>query len=170
MAEGVPRFINPPRYTMATLQHPNLPPMPRGPPPLTPSTTSTSTSSNSSSPTVHRMGIPEKLADLTNSPNTVAAGVGEVLQALAAVTNAPNSKPIMVEFGNRVMAVGRSRMMTMNGRNAFLYMKSKFGLLNASTAFFLEATFEGNEDRYVEIDLDSWEELVVYMHKLRIIS
>jgi len=49
-------------------------------------------------------------------------------------------------------------------------LKSKFGLLNSSAAFFLEATFEGADEQYVEIDLDSWEELVAYMQHLRIMS
>jgi len=49
-------------------------------------------------------------------------------------------------------------------------MKSKFGLLNATTACFIQATFEGNEEQFVEVDLDSWEELVAYMVRLRIIN
>ncbi|KAJ3514799.1 hypothetical protein NLJ89_g2159 [Agrocybe chaxingu] len=112
----------------------------------------------------------DKLTDLATSSNSVAAGFGEIVQALVASSNPPNSRPIMVEFGNRTMAIGRQRMQTMNGRNAFLYMKSKFGLLNATSAFFLEATFEQDVDSFVEIDLDSWEELVAFMHKIRIIS
>jgi hypothetical protein len=51
-----------------------------------------------------------------------------------------------------------------------LYMKSKFGLLNATSALFLQATFDEEPGRYVEVDLDSWEELVGYMQRLRIIT
>jgi len=93
-----------------------------------------------------------------------------VLEAFVANANKSNTRPIMVEFGNRIMAVGRSRMSAMNGRNALLYMKSKFGLLNSTAALYLQATFDGDEERFVEVDLDSWEELVVHMQRLRIIA
>ncbi|KAH9485475.1 hypothetical protein JR316_0002383 [Psilocybe cubensis] len=113
---------------------------------------------------------PESIHGLANSSNMFAAGIGEALQAFLATAKAPNARPITVEFGSRVMAVGRQRMLAMNGRNALLYMKSKFGLLNSTTALYLQATFEGDEERFVEVDLDSWEELVVYMQRLRIIT
>ncbi|KIM40264.1 hypothetical protein M413DRAFT_446438 [Hebeloma cylindrosporum] len=112
----------------------------------------------------------ETLGDLVHSTNTFAAGIGEVVQAFISAANAPNTRPIMVEYTNRIMAIGRQRMSTMNGRNALLYMKSKFGLLNATAACFHQATFEGNEEQFVEVDLDSWEELVAYMVRLRIIN
>lgn len=49
-----------------------------------------------------------------------------------------------------------------------MYMKSKFGLLNTSAAVFLQATFD-EDAKFVEVDLDSWEELVGHMHRLRVI-
>ncbi|KAF8161256.1 hypothetical protein B0H34DRAFT_673245 [Crassisporium funariophilum] len=112
----------------------------------------------------------EAINDLARSANNVAAGIGEVLQAFVAATSRSTSRPIMVEFGNRTMAIGRQRMASMNGRNAFLYMKSKFGLLNSTIALFLQATLDRNDEQLVEVDLDSWEELVPYIHRLRIIS
>jgi len=112
----------------------------------------------------------ETLADLAQSTNTFAAGIGEALQAFISLANAPNTRPIMVEFANRVMAMGRQRMSTMNGRNALVYLKSKFGLLNSTAACYIQATFEGNEEHFVEVDMDSWEEVVPYMIRLRIIN
>ena len=50
-----------------------------------------------------------------------------------------------------------------------MYMKSKFGLLNTSAAVFLQATFDEDTVKFVEVDLDSWEELVGNMHRLRVI-
>ena len=58
----------------------------------------------------------ESVADLTHSSNMFAAGVGEILQALLATASRPKDKPIMVEYANRVMAVGRGRLATMSGR------------------------------------------------------
>ncbi|KAJ3814736.1 hypothetical protein EV368DRAFT_35129 [Lentinula lateritia] len=110
------------------------------------------------------------LASLANSENNVAAGLGEVLQAFVAGSY-PSPGPILIEFGHRTMALGRKRMSTMTGRNAFLYVKGKFGLLNASTPLFLQAVITGRaEGAFVEIDLDAWEEIVPYIEKLRIIT
>lgn len=50
-----------------------------------------------------------------------------------------------------------------------MYMRSKFGLLNSPTAVFLQATFEEESVKFVEVDLDSWEELVVHIYRLRVI-
>ncbi|KAF9485937.1 hypothetical protein BDN70DRAFT_870405 [Pholiota conissans] len=111
----------------------------------------------------------ESLTDLSHSSNMFAAGIGEVLQAFVASTNPPNTKPIMVEYANRIMAIGRGRLSAMNGRNALLYLKSKFGLLNSTAAVFVQATFEEGEGKFVEVDLDSWEELVGHMYRLRIL-
>jgi len=58
----------------------------------------------------------ETLAGLVHSTNTFAAGIGEVVQAFISTANAPNTRPIMVEFSNRIMAIGRQRMAAMNGR------------------------------------------------------
>ncbi|KAJ3749423.1 hypothetical protein DFH05DRAFT_1476687 [Lentinula detonsa] len=112
------------------------------------------------------------LASLASSENNVAAGLGETLQAfVVAASLYPSAEPILIEFGHRTMALGRKRMATMAGRNAFVYVKGKFGLLNASTPLFLQAVITGKADgAFVEIDLDAWEEIVPYIVKLRIIT
>ncbi len=58
-------------------------------------------------------------------------------------------------------------------QNAFIYVKSKLGLLNATTPLHLQALFHGpaeEEERYMEIDLEAWEELVPHILKLRIMT
>ncbi|KAK7438455.1 hypothetical protein VKT23_018068 [Stygiomarasmius scandens] len=111
---------------------------------------------------------------LVHSENNVAAGIGECLQAFAAASLAPSNgnTPLLVEFGKRTIALGRKHMGQMSGRNAFLYVKSKFGLLNASTPLHLQAKFNfaGSSNDYVEIDIEAWEELVPFIQKMRIMT
>ncbi len=48
---------------------------------------------------------------------------------------------------------------------------SKFGLLNATTPLYLHAAIRAKDvenDTFVEIDMDAWEELVPYIERLRI--
>lgn len=109
--------------------------------------------SNTSTPTPYLVDI---IAGLAASNNQVAAGLGETLLAFVAAASAPSSAPLVIEFGHRTMALGRKRMASMTGRvspfeashllwrteasrsvplpfqNAFVYLKSKFGLLNAT--------------------------------------
>ncbi|KAF9012483.1 hypothetical protein BDQ17DRAFT_1343989 [Cyathus striatus] len=117
-----------------------------------------------------KMGSSDVASELASSSNHIAAGVGEILQALAGVSGGPSTKPIMIEFVDRTMALGRKRMAAMNGRNAIVYMKSKFGLLNSTSPFYLQASFIGDEESYVEVDLDAWEELVPHISRLRILN
>ncbi|KAJ3986225.1 hypothetical protein F5890DRAFT_1019655 [Lentinula detonsa] len=125
----------------------------------------------SQSPMSHLVDV---LASLASSENNVAAGLGETLQAfVVAASLYPSAEPILIEFGHRTMALGRKRMATMKlvSQNAFVYVKGKFGLLNASTPLFLQAVITGKADgAFVEIDLDAWEEIVPYIVKLRIIT
>ncbi|KAK0460913.1 uncharacterized protein EV420DRAFT_166108 [Desarmillaria tabescens] len=129
---------------------------------------------------------------LVSSDNSFAAGVGQCLQAfMAASSTNAQAAPIMVTFGNRTMAFGKKKMASMTGRvsirtccllsdsfvtvpqNAFIYIKSKFGLLNATTPLYLHAVFPGGpdeEEKYVEVDLEAFEELVVHISKLRIMT
>ena len=148
------------------------------------------TTTMSNSPSKTSITTPQSpLAELVTSPNDIAAGIGQVLEALVlASTTTTTIKPIMVEYGNRVMALGRKRMGVMSGRvrvcqrgvivvelmccsaqNAFLYLKSKFGILNTNSALYLEALIIG-EDDFVEVDFDAWEELVPHISRLRVIS
>lgn len=71
----------------------------------------------SNSPSKTSIATPQSpLADLVTSPNDIAAGIGQVLEALVLASTATTTKPIMVEYGNRVMALGRKRMGVMSGR------------------------------------------------------
>ncbi|KAF5343556.1 hypothetical protein D9758_012956 [Tetrapyrgos nigripes] len=116
-------------------------------------------------------------SSLSLSENQVAQGIGESLRAFADTpwsSEPPSTQPppLLVEFGKRTIALGRKHMGKMSGKNAFLYVKSKFGLLNASTPLHLQAkfNFEGSSTEYVEIDLEAWEEMVPYIQKLRIMT
>ncbi|KXN85302.1 Putative 2-hydroxyacid dehydrogenase UNK4.10 [Leucoagaricus sp. SymC.cos] len=109
----------------------------------------------------------EVVTTLSSSSNPVAAGVGEILQVvLQAAAAPPPAKPIMISYNNRVMALGRRRMASLNGRVALTYLKSKFGLLNATRPVILNASFIGKEEEFVEIDMDAWEELVPHIDRL----
>ncbi|THV06897.1 hypothetical protein K435DRAFT_416274 [Dendrothele bispora CBS 962.96] len=144
----------------------------------------------------------ELASTLAHSDNQVTAGIGECLHAFAVASasasasssqngigggggsmqgfNAANT-PLIVEFGKRTIALGRTQLGGMSGRNAFLYIKSKFGLLNASTPLHLQAKFfplstgsssttTSARDEYVEIDIEAWEELVPFVQKLRVMT
>ena len=62
-----------------------------------------------------------------------------------------------------------AELMCCSAQNAFLYLKSKFGILNTNSALYLEALIIG-EDDFVEVDFDAWEELVPHISRLRVIS
>ncbi|TFK23940.1 hypothetical protein FA15DRAFT_670027 [Coprinopsis marcescibilis] len=114
---------------------------------------------------------PDTISELKSSSNSIAAGIGEAIHALfSASSHSQTTTPIMIDCGERVMALGRKRMGAMNGRNAFLYLKSKFGLLSTSAPLYLSASFTGSPDKFVEVDMDAWEELVPYIEKLRIVG
>ncbi|KAF5326145.1 hypothetical protein D9611_000304 [Ephemerocybe angulata] len=93
----------------------------------------------------------DPISSLKVSSNNIAAGIGEALEALieAASMSPMSTKPIFVEWEGRIMALGRKRMASMNGRVLFV------------------GEAEGD---YVEVDLDAWEELAPHIERLRIIS
>ena len=51
---------------------------------------------------------------------------------------------------------------------AFYYLKSKFGLLKLSAQCYLQATFD-EDGGFVEVDLDSWQELAPLMERIRVL-
>ncbi|KAF8653278.1 hypothetical protein AX16_003980 [Volvariella volvacea WC 439] len=104
--------------------------------------------------------------ELAASNNTLVAGLGEIVQVLMSAES--RSSPIIVECGQRTMALGRARMASLSGRNAFLYLQSKFGLLDSRKPLHLEAIFTASGENYIEIDMDAWEELVPHIKKLRV--
>jgi len=55
------------------------------------------------------------VADLVHSPNSIAAGVGEILLALTPAFS-KKQKPVMVDYADRRMAIGRDRLASMDGR------------------------------------------------------
>lgn len=127
----------------------------------------------------------QSLQSLLASESQVTSGIAEVLLALLSRPEPTELHgPILIVFGDRTIALGRKRMAGMNGRvclsvneheylshilkNAFLYLKRTFGLLNATTPLYLQAVFSGSS-AYVEVDTEAWEELVPYIVRLRIV-
>lgn len=72
---------------------------------------------SSRSPSIHTVSMASNaegaVGALKSSNNSIAAGIGEALEALVRATSAPppaSTKPIFVEWEGRTMALGRRRM------------------------------------------------------------
>ncbi|EGN93490.1 hypothetical protein SERLA73DRAFT_189653 [Serpula lacrymans var. lacrymans S7.3] len=120
------------------------------------------------------------LAHLASSKNETAAGLAQCLQALVLVSSGPTMSPIIVryrEFGTygqvisiRDRAFGRGTLARVPCHTALALFKKSFKLskdVQLSSAVFF------NEDRSVsskeaEIDPDSWQELVPFVHMVYI--
>lgn len=153
-------------------------------------------SSASRSPSIHTVNQStptDALSNLKLSNNGIAAGIGEALEVLAQAGTTPPMKtqPIFVEWEGRVMALGRRRMTGLGSgkvgrdlisrkswvlilaeKNAFLYVKSKLGLLASPRPLYLQASFFGcgTDGEFVEVDLDAWEELAPFIDRLRVFT
>ncbi|KAL1695980.1 hypothetical protein GGG16DRAFT_121304 [Schizophyllum commune] len=112
---------------------------------------------------------------LESASEHLIAGLCEGMRALVESARAPLALtgPLVIEHRERRVALGRKRMESMSGRNAALYLKSKFGLLAATAPVRIEAAFRREQDgavEWMEVDMDAWEELVPHMHRLIIRS
>ncbi|KAF9451484.1 hypothetical protein P691DRAFT_663021 [Macrolepiota fuliginosa MF-IS2] len=85
------------------------------------------------------------------------------------MTTAPPAKPIVVQYGDRLMAIGRRHLSGMSGRAAFEYVKSRFGVSNQISAIYMDTSFVYRESEFVEIDMDTWEELVPHIYRMRLV-
>ncbi|KAL1741346.1 hypothetical protein HDZ31DRAFT_45641 [Schizophyllum fasciatum] len=109
--------------------------------------------------------------DQQASPNAAAlsSAAEHLVAGLRALVDGPRALPkgpLIVEHRERRIALGRTRMQRMSGRNAALYIKSKVG---ATESVVIEAAFRRDEDgalEWAKVDLDAWEELVPYMQRL----
>ncbi|TRM69141.1 hypothetical protein BD626DRAFT_473067 [Schizophyllum amplum] len=116
--------------------------------------------------------VPSSTA-LGSAAELLVAGLRDGARAFAELARASPTGPLVIEHGDRRMALGRKRMESMSGRNAALYLKSKFGLLAATAPVRIEAAFRREQDgalEWMEVDMDAWEELVPHMHRLLIRS
>lgn len=138
------------------------------------------------------------LSQLASSPNNVASGLAQCIEALRLVSSLPRASPIMVEYsgmkGSFVKAFGREhlsrvpfRVSPSSGSFVLLFssyqcfdnrlMQTVSGLLKSSMDLpsdsrITSASFY-REDGTVDptkilIDEDSWKELVPYVHTLHI--
>lgn len=114
------------------------------------------------------------LSQLASSPNDVASGLAQCIEALRLVSSLPRSSPIMVEYsglkGSIIKAFGREHLSRVPFRTVVGLLKASMELPEDSrimhAAFYRE---DGTIDpTKVLIDEDSWKELVPYVHTLHI--
>ncbi|KAG1798249.1 uncharacterized protein HD556DRAFT_229495 [Suillus plorans] len=114
------------------------------------------------------------LSQLASSPNDVASGLAQCMEALRLVSSLPRSSPIMVEYsgmkGSIIKAFGREHLSRVPFRTVYGLVKASMELPDDSrimyAAFYRE---DGTVDpAKVLIDEDSWKELVPYVHTLHI--
>ncbi|KAG1728788.1 hypothetical protein EDB19DRAFT_1913658 [Suillus lakei] len=121
------------------------------------------------------------LSQLASSPNDVASGLAQCMEALRLISSLPRSSPIIVEYsgmkGSIIKAVRKGASLTCTVQGEPLFLLTVVGLLKASmelpedsrimyAAFYRE---DGTVDpAKVLIDEDSWRELVPYVHTLHI--
>ncbi|TFK74024.1 hypothetical protein BDN72DRAFT_834027 [Pluteus cervinus] len=104
------------------------------------------------------------LRQLMVSQNQFVAGVAEVLHTLVeANANNWQDAPIFVRCNERRLAVGRGKVKAMPGRQALLYIKGKFGMMDKTMR--VQVKFFDQEE-LMEIDLESWEELLPYIENI----
>lgn len=114
------------------------------------------------------------LSQLASSPNDVASGLAQCMEALRLVSSLPRASPIMVEYsgmkGSFIKAFGREHLSRVPFRTVSGLLKASMELSEDSrimyAAFYRE---DGTIDpTKVLIDEDSWKELVPYVHTLYI--
>jgi len=114
------------------------------------------------------------LSQLASSPNDVASGLAQCVEALRLISSLPRSSPIMVEYsgakGSMIKAFGREHLSRVQFRTVIGLLKASMQLPDVSritsAAFYRE---DGTVDpTKVLLDEDSWKELVPYVHTLHI--
>lgn len=114
------------------------------------------------------------LSQLASSPNDVASGLAQCMEALRLVSSLPRASPVMVEYsgmkGSFIKAFGREHLSRIPFRTVTGLLKASMELPEDSrvtyAAFYRE---DGTVDSTkVLIDEDSWKELVPYVHTLHI--
>ncbi|KAH7921925.1 hypothetical protein BV22DRAFT_1071364 [Leucogyrophana mollusca] len=114
------------------------------------------------------------LAQLASSPNDVASGIAQCIQALVHVNGTTRTFPIMVEYagpnGLVTKAFGRQHLSRIPFRTVFGLIKASLAL--PDSARVTSATFykeDGAIDQtHIQIDQDSWSELVPFIHSLHV--
>lgn len=115
------------------------------------------------------------LSQLAASPNELASGIAQCIEALRLVSALPRAYPLMVEYpanpkSPTIKAFGRAQLARLPLRSVTAIIKSSMGLPDnvrvVSATFYRE---DGSIDpSRVLLDDDSWKELVPYVHTLHV--
>ncbi|KAG6334036.1 hypothetical protein ID866_5053 [Astraeus odoratus] len=115
------------------------------------------------------------LSQLSSSPNELASGMAQCIEALRLISALPRAYPLMVEYSNSpkspvIKAFGRAQLARLPLRAVVGLVKSSMSLPDnvrvASATFYRE---DGTVDpTKVLVDEDSWKEIVPYVHTLHV--
>lgn len=115
------------------------------------------------------------LSQLAASPNELASGIAQCIEALRLVSALPRAYPLMVEYAANpksptIKAFGRAQLARLPLRSVAAIIKSSMGLPDnvrvVSATFYRE---DGSIDpSRILLDDDSWKELVPYVHTLHV--
>lgn len=115
------------------------------------------------------------LSQLASSPNELASGIAQCIEALRLVSALPRAYPLMVEFTGSsrspvTKAFGRTLLARLPLRAVISMIKTSMNLPDsvrvASATFYRE---DGSVDSTrVLLDEDSWKELAPYVHTLHV--
>ncbi|KAL4072322.1 hypothetical protein J3A83DRAFT_3015731 [Scleroderma citrinum] len=115
------------------------------------------------------------LSQLASSPNELASGMAQCIEALRLISALPRAYPLMVEYAANpkssvTKAFGRAQLARLPLRSVVALIKTSMSLPDnvrvVSATFYRE---DGSIDpNQVLLDEDSWKELVPYVHTLRV--
>jgi hypothetical protein len=116
------------------------------------------------------------LSQLASSPNELASGLGQCLEALRLISVLPRASPVFIQYADsrsptvNLKAFGREHLSRVPLRTVVALAKSSMGLPDnlkvASATFYRE---DGSVDpTKVSVDEDSWKELAPYVHTLHV--
>jgi len=114
------------------------------------------------------------LSQLASSPNDLASGLGQCLEALRLISALPRTSPVFIQYASSasptIKAFGREHLSRVPLRTVVALAKSSMGLPDslrvASATFYRE---DGSVDpAKVLVDEDSWKELAPYVHTLHV--
>ncbi|KAF9232522.1 hypothetical protein BU15DRAFT_20519, partial [Melanogaster broomeanus] len=114
------------------------------------------------------------LSQLASSPNDLASGLGQCLEALRLISALPRTSPVFIQYASSasptIKAFGREHLSRVPLRTVIALAKSSMGLPDslrvASATFYRE---DGSVDpAKVLVDEDSWKELAPYVHTLHV--
>ncbi|KAH0831390.1 hypothetical protein J3R83DRAFT_14054 [Lanmaoa asiatica] len=114
------------------------------------------------------------LSQLATSPNELASGLGQCLEALRLISALPRASPVLVHYisstSRTIKAFGRDHLSRVPLRTVIALIKTSLSLSDpicVTTALFYRE--DGTVDPApVLVDEDSWKELAPYVHTLHV--